>query len=126
MVEAFREASTSMPSEKVPSVLSHVQYILPQLEELESLSHTLDLQSDKSTSELSMIFEDQDLTDYYQTVRKIQYQFLAAQVLVSGRVQVADDFTDMMISGASALGSCLPGVGLLVTACTLGASVKHG
>ena len=126
---ATLQQQTALLPKQVESLLQGLSQITPKVQEMEEHLTALDQELDrdpKSRAEREQIAQDPKLLRYYQTVRKLHYHFLAAQVILSGKVEQADDVTDTMIKGAAALGKQIPGVSLLVSVLELGSLSTKG
>lgn len=109
--------------------MNDLDNILSHLGALEGRLTELDTELDRdptSHAQRQEIFADVRLSDHYEMLRKVHYHFVAAQVLMTGRIDQAEDTTDKIIKAGAALGKCVPGVNLLVTIVESAASVKHG
>jgi hypothetical protein len=99
------------------------------IKEVVAVNNTLAaLKEQKRSSEagLSKIQKSPQLRCYYMEARKIRYQFLVANLIMTSELQRSKDMTDIAISAAAQLGKHIPVISAAATAVEQTALFAHG
>lgn len=109
---------TALSSPQWESLLDGLVRLEHDIAALKQHQLTLDQELDRDPSsqqQRHQINARPKLRAYYTMLRKLNYHFLAAKVIVSGSVSESEDDVEKVIKGAAQLGAQIPGIGLLIT-----------